>query len=66
LWNVKICASWYDNPSGTGLMLKLVFVNISMRMLLIAVDEQLLNAVGKSTILYKLYDDNTVSNWSLL
>ena len=51
---------------GSGLMVKLVFLNMSMKMLSIAVDEQLLILVGKSTILYKSYDANRESNLSLL
>jgi len=48
------------------LMVKLVFLNLSIKMLSIAVDEQLLILVGKSTVLYKSYDSNRESNWSLL
>ena len=39
-----------DNPLGNGLMVKLVFLNLSIKMLTIAVDEQLLILVGKSTV----------------
>jgi hypothetical protein len=46
LWNVKICASWSDNPLDSGLMVKLVFLNISMKMLSIAIDEQFIILVG--------------------
>jgi len=47
-------------------MVKLVFLNLSIKMLSIAVDEQLLILAGKSTVLYKSYDSNRESNWSLL
>jgi len=44
------------------LMVKLVFLNLSIKMLSIAVDEQLLILVGKSTVLYKSYDSNREYN----
>jgi hypothetical protein len=37
-------------------MEKLVFLYLSMKILSIVVDEQLLTLVGKSTVLYKSYD----------
>jgi len=43
-------------------MVKLVFLNLSMEMLSIAGDEQLLILVGKSTVLNKSYDANRESN----
>jgi hypothetical protein len=43
-------------------MVKFVFLNLSMKMLSIAVDEPLLILVGKSTILYKSYDANREYN----
>jgi hypothetical protein len=43
-------------------MVKVVFLNLSIKMLSIAVDEQLLTLFGKSTILYKLYDVKRESN----
>jgi hypothetical protein len=46
-------ASWSDNPLSNGLMVKLEFLYLSIKMLSIAVDERLLILVGKSTILYK-------------
>jgi hypothetical protein len=39
-------------------MVKVVFLDLSIEMLSIVVDEQLLTLVGKSTVLYKLYDAN--------
>jgi hypothetical protein len=66
LWNIRICASWSDNPLGSSLMVKLVLLNIPMKILSIAVDEQLLILAGKSTILYKSYDAHREYNWSLL
>ena len=60
--NIRICASWSDNPLDNGLMVKLVFLNLSIKMLLIAVDEQLLILVGKLRALYKSYDNNRESN----
>jgi len=39
-----------------------IFLDVSMKMLSIAVDEQLLIHVGKSTVLYKSYDANMESN----
>jgi hypothetical protein len=43
-------------------MVKFVFLNLSMKMLSIAVDEQLLILDGKSTVLYKSYDANRKTN----
>jgi hypothetical protein len=43
-------------------MVKLVFLNISVKTLLIAADKQLLILAGKSTVLYKSYDANRESN----
>ena len=43
-------------------MVKLVFLNLSMKILSIAVYEQSLILVGKSTVLYKSYDANGESN----
>ena len=62
LWNIRICTSWSDNPLGNGLIVKLIFFNLSMKMLSIAVDEQVLILIGKSTLLYKSYDTNRESN----
>jgi len=59
---MRICASWSDNPLGIGLMVKLVFLNLFMKILSIAVYEPLLILVGKSTILYKSFDANRESN----
>jgi hypothetical protein len=61
LCNIRICASWSNNPWGNRLMVKLVFLNLSMKMLSIAVDEQLLILAGKSTVLYKSHDANRES-----
>jgi hypothetical protein len=43
-------------------MVKVVFLCLSIKMLSIAVDEQLLVLVGKSTVLYKLNDARRESN----
>jgi hypothetical protein len=51
LCGIRICASFSDKPFGNGLMVKLVFLNLSMRMLSIAVEEQSLIINGKSTVL---------------
>ena len=57
LFNMRIWASWSDNPLGNGLMVKLEFLYLSTKILSIAVDEQLLILVGKST-----YDAKRESN----
>jgi len=53
---MRIWASRSDNPLGNGLMVKLEFLYLSTKILSIAVDEQLLILVGKSTMLYRSYD----------
>jgi hypothetical protein len=45
---------------------KIVFLYLSIKMLSIAIDEELLVLVGKSTVLYKLYDARRESNLCLL
>jgi hypothetical protein len=43
-------------------MVNIVFLCLSIKMLSIVVDEQLLVLVGKSTVLYKSYDARRESN----
>jgi hypothetical protein len=51
---------------GNGLIVKIVFLCLLIKMLSIAVDEELLVLVGKSTVLYKLYDARRESDLCLL
>jgi hypothetical protein len=47
---------------GNGLIEKLVFLYLSMKILSIAVDEESLILVGKPTVLYRSYDARRETN----
>jgi len=65
LYIIRNWASWSDSPLGNELIVKLGFLYLSIKILSVAVDEELSILVGKSKMLCKPYDARRASNCHL-